>query len=92
VQRFRALADLSLGRLREHIRMCLIGADSVLLSDILQRFPPREGVLEVIGYLVVAMQDAKHYVAGDQFASVQLDSSDGRSELWRIPEVLFARS
>jgi hypothetical protein len=92
VHRFRALADLSLGRLREHIRMCLIGADSVLLSEILQRFPPREGVLEVIGYLVVAMQDSKHYVAGDQFASVQLNSNDGRSELWRIPEVLFARS
>ncbi len=92
VHRFRALADLNLGRLREQVRMCLIGADSVLLSEVLERFPPREGILEVIGYLVVAMQDSKHYVAGDQFAHLELNSGNGRNESWRVPEVLFARS
>lgn len=92
VHRFRALTDLNLARLREQIRMCLIGADSVLLSEIMQRFPPREGILEVIGYLVVAMQDSKHYVAADQFTHVQLSNSNGRNESWSVPEVLFARA
>jgi uncharacterized membrane-anchored protein YhcB (DUF1043 family) len=92
VDRFRALVDLNLARLREHIRTCLLAADSVLLSQVLDKFPPREGVLEIVGYLVVAMQDANHYVPGDQFADVQLDSDEGAHERWRIPEVLFTRA
>lgn len=54
VERFRALVDLNLARLREQVRTCLLAADSVLLSQVLERFPPREGILEVVGYLVVA--------------------------------------
>lgn len=92
VQRFRLLADLQLSRLREQLQMCLVGADSIFLSDVLRRFPPREGILEVVGYLVVAMQDSRHYVAADQFASVRLNAEDRSEELWRIPEVLFARA
>jgi hypothetical protein len=90
--RFRALTDLNVGRLREQVRECLVASESVLLSEVLQRFPPREGILEVVGYLVVAMQDSQHYIADDQFAELQLSGFGGRSECWRVPEVLFARA
>jgi hypothetical protein len=92
VHRFRALTDLNLAQLREHVRICLLASDSVLLSDLLHRFPPREGILEVVAYLVVAMQDAKHYVAEDQFAYVHVNAADGGNESWRVPEVLFTRT
>lgn len=92
VNRFRALVDLNLTRLREQVRLCLVAAESVLLSQVLQRFPPREGILEVVGYLVVAMQDAQHYVPGDQFAEVQIVTGAGSDERWRVPEVLFTRA
>ncbi len=92
VHRFRALVDLNLARLRDQIRTCLLAAESVLLSQILRRFPPREGILEVVGYLVVAMQDSQHYVPGDQFAEVLLDAAGGSREWWRVPEVLFTRA
>jgi hypothetical protein len=92
VHRFRALVDLNLARLRDQIRTCLLAAESVLLSQVLRRFPPREGILEVVGYLVVAMQDSQHYVPGDQFAEVQLDAAGGSREWWRVPEVLFTRA
>ena len=91
VQRFRNLSDLNLTRLREQVQMCLVSSDSVLLSEILRRFPPREGILEVIGYLVLALQDSTHYVADDQFSHVRI-SADGTSARWRFPEVLFARA
>lgn len=91
VERFRALADLNLARLREQVRACLVADDSVLLSHVLRRFPPREGILEVVAYLVVAMQDAQHYVAEDQLVDVQIAASGGGRELWRVPEVLFTR-
>ena len=56
-----------------------------------EKFPPRDGILEVVGYLVVASEDAQHYVPGDQYADVQLGDG-GSVERWRVPEVLFSRS
>jgi hypothetical protein len=47
--------------------------------------------MEVAGYLVVAIQDAHHYVAGDQAIQVEIVMPDGGSELWRVPEALFTR-
>ena len=92
LERFRALVDLNLARLRDHVRACLLSTESVLLSQVLERFPPREGILEIVGYLVVALQDAHNYVPGDQFADIELAAADGRREPWRIPEVLFTRA
>jgi hypothetical protein len=91
VERFRSLVDLNLTRLRDHVRTCLLAADSVLLSQVIERFPPHDGILEVVGYLVVATEDGQHYVPGDQYADVQL-GYDGSLERWRVPEVLFSRS
>jgi hypothetical protein len=91
LDRFRALADLNIGRLRQQIRECLLASESVLLSDVLHRFPPKDGILEVVGYLVVAMQDPAHYVAHDQFSEIGLVDGE-RTESWRVPEVLFARA
>jgi uncharacterized membrane-anchored protein YhcB (DUF1043 family) len=92
VSRFRALTDLNLARLRNQVRTCLVSAESVMLSDVLQRFPPREGILEVVGYLVVATQDAQHYAADNQFTDVYVDTAGGNGEWWRVPEVLFTRT
>lgn len=90
VDRFRSLVDLNVTRLRERVSACLLAADSVLLSNVLERYPPRDGILEVVGYLVVAMQDSQHYLPGDQYTEVQL--GDPVRERWRVPEVLFSRS
>jgi hypothetical protein len=92
VERFRALADLSLSRLREQVRTCLMGTDSILLSQLLRRFPPREGILEVIGYLVVAIEDPQSYVADDQFTQIEIATETSSTESWRVPEVLFMRA
>jgi hypothetical protein len=59
---------------------------------VLRRFPPREGVLEVVGYIVIAMQDSQHYVADDQLVEIQVAATSGAWELWRVPEVLFTRT
>jgi len=90
VARFQALADLNLGRLRDNIRSCLVGSDSVMLSEVLKRHPPREGVIEVVGYLVIATQEVQHYVPGDQWTQTWIENADDRA-LWTIPEALFSR-
>lgn len=92
LERFRSLADLNLARLREHIRRCLVAEDSILLSQVVKRFPPRQGILEVLGYVVIALQDSQHYVADDQLVDIQMVANGGVREVWRVPEVLFTRS
>ena len=90
IARFTALADLNLSRLRENLRACLIRSDSVMLSEVLRTHPPRDGVIEVVGYLVIAMQGAQHYVPGDSWTDILIATADERA-LWRIPEALFSR-
>lgn len=90
VNRFRGLAELNLKRLRERILECLDSNDTILLSDILRRFPVTDGALEIIGYLVIATQGDTHYVARDQFTSVRVLDGMQRAT-WRVPQVLFAR-
>lgn len=92
VERFRLLADLNLTRLREQLRACLLGNTSVLLSDVVERYPPRDGILEIVGYLVIALQDEAHYVPADQFAEIDLAADDGTCARWRVPQALFSRS
>lgn len=91
LERFLALADLNLTRLRQQVRTCLVSSDSILLSEVLERFPPREGILEVAGYLVIANQDSQHYLAGDQLVDLEVRGDGGFPEFWRVPEVLFTR-
>jgi hypothetical protein len=89
VNRFKDLADLNLKRLRDHIGACLTTSDSVLLSDLLRRFPLTEGVLEIIGYLVIATQD-DHFLALDQLTGIRVTEGT-QGATWRVPEVLFLR-
>lgn len=91
IARFRALAEINLAQLREQLRACLLATDSVLLSHVLDRFPPRDGILDVIGYLIIASEGEQHYVAPDQFARVNTSADVTHPEWWRVPEVLFAR-
>jgi hypothetical protein len=91
VDRFKGLADLNLKRLREHISACLATNDSILLSEILRRFPVTDGALEIVGYLVIATQEDTHYVARDQFASIRV-AEGAQGITWLVPEVLFARA
>jgi Protein of unknown function (DUF3375) len=89
-ERFHNLAHISLAELRARVRSCLIGSETVLLSDVLRQHPPHEGILEVAGYLVIAMQDQHHYVAPDQRCRVAVGEPDG-PEIWSVPEALFTR-
>ena len=62
--------------------------ERVWLDDILNEFPPKEGVLEVLGYIAVAMEEHQHVVSEDQILPVQT----GAGAEWQVPMVLFSRS
>jgi hypothetical protein len=45
--------------------------------------------MEVLGYIIVASQEDRHYVANDDFGEVELPSQAGKH--WRVPAVLFGK-
>lgn len=88
ISAFQNMPHLSLDLLRENVEACLAEEDYVLLSQVLRRFPPQHGLLEVLGYVVIAVQDHdRHAVMSDKLDITCLP--DGTP--WRLPRILFGR-
>ena len=89
ISRFQNLPHLSLETLRENVEACLTEENYVLLTAVLERFPPKHGVLEVLGYFVLAAQDPdRHSILPSQLDPVALPGDT----TWRLPRVLFGRN
>lgn len=88
LRKFRNLPQIRLQDLRRNVEFCLEGDETVILSQVLTAFPPKHGMIEVLGYLIIAAQEDRHYVADSDNTEVTLPSG----EKWRIPAVLFGRS
>ena len=92
LRRMHTLPELRLRQLRENVEACLAdaAAGSVTLSQVLERFPPREGVMEVIGYLIVASDESRHYIADDREEVVAWGPPEKRQR-WLVSCLLFSR-
>lgn len=92
LRRLHSLSELKLRQLRENVDACLADAaeGAVTLPRVLERFPPREGIMEVIGYLIVASDEARHYIADDYDEIVEWGAPAERQR-WRVPRLLFSR-
>lgn len=88
LHRFRNLPQIRLQELRRNVEVCLARDYTVTLQQVLDVFPPRHGMMEVIGYLVVATNDARHFV-GDESETIELPPP--RRQQWRVPQVLFCQ-
>lgn len=81
------MAHMSLTRLQEQIEASF-GEDTwVSLRTVLKKFPPEHGLLEVLGYLVLAARDRdRHDLPWDRVEIVEIDQVR-----WYIPAVSFGR-
>ena len=77
---------LTLDGLRANVEACLEQREFVLLSEVVERFPVKQGVMEVLGYLIIASHPP-HYQAPEQYDDLDL----GEGQRWRFPRVLFRR-
>lgn len=68
---------------------CLEQDQTVILATVLDAFSPKHGVMEVLGYLIIASQEDRHYIADDDTVEIQIPSSTNKH--WRVPAVLFGR-
>lgn len=81
------LAHLSLDRLHKQIEATFEDDTWVSLRSILRKFPPEHGLLEVLGYLVIAARHPdRHNLPWDRMEVFEIDGSR-----WRLPAVSFGR-
>ena len=81
------LPSLALETLRANVEVCLRERDFVLLTEVLERFPAQQGVLEVLGYVILSAHPPHYHV------TAQHDDIDlGSGKHWRFPRVVFCRS
>lgn len=90
LRRLHALPEIRLRQLRENVETCLMEMETVTLSQVIKRFPPREGVMEIVGYLIVASDELRHYIADDLDEIVEWNGPENLQR-WRVPRLLFSR-
>lgn len=88
LRRFRNLPQIRLQVLRRNIEQCLASRPTATLEQVLELFPPRNGVMEVLGYLIVASRERRHFIS-NEFRAVEI--STPRPQRWRLPLVMFCR-
>ena len=86
---FSNLPHISMSQLRGNIRATLEGKRTQTLEHVLDRFPPKYGMIEVLGYLLLAMEDPKHFVGEDAEQVVTVPGPAGTPTKWLVPRVLF---
>jgi hypothetical protein len=86
---FLRLQSIDFARLRRNIQECLQARVQVSLSELLLAYPPRNGILEVLAYLVIAETDGPHVVF-DDFDVLDLSGATGRK--FRVPQVVFSNT
>jgi hypothetical protein len=70
------------------VEVCLDQTSTFTLEMVLDRFPPRYGMIEVLGYLIVALESQKHFVGEEE----QIITIPGPVPAkWRVPKVLFCK-
>jgi hypothetical protein len=85
---FSNLAHISLEQMRRNVREILADKQTQTLEHVLDRYPPKYGMMEVLGYLILAMEDPKHFVGEEE----QIITIPGlKPTRWLVPRVLFCQ-
>lgn len=89
LRQFANLSRIRLAELRSRVKEMLSESSSLSLFEVLDKYPPRDGMLEVIGYIMVALENPRHIVTDDESETVTIPGP--RARTWRIPKVIFYR-
>jgi Protein of unknown function (DUF3375) len=88
LKKFSNLPHIRLIELRKNVETSLEASSTMTLEMILDRHPPKYGMTEVLGYLIVALESQKHYV-GEEEDIITLPGP--KPIRWRVPKVLFCK-
>src|SRR5204863_8897895 len=85
---FLRLHTVDFERLRKNIRDCLQTRVQISLPELLDLCPPRNGVLELLAYLLIADSDGPHVV----LESLDLIKLPGEARSFRVPQIIFSNT
>ncbi len=85
---FSNLAHISLEQMKRNVREILADNQTQTLEHVLDRYPPKYGMIEVLGYIILAMEDPKHFV-GEEEQIITIPGS--KPTRWLVPRVLFCQ-
>jgi hypothetical protein len=88
LRRFRNLPQIRLQVLRRNVEQCLERRPTVVLEEVLDQFPAENGVTEVLGYLILASRERRHFIS-DELLAITL--GERHPQRWRVPLVMFCR-
>lgn len=91
IRRLGNLPQVQMRKLRENIEACLAGSDLVTLDNLLEAFPPKHGLIEVLGYLVIALNDPSHNFVVFENETQLVDLPGPHPMRWRVPLAMFSR-
>lgn len=89
LEAFLRLHPVDFERLRQNIRDCLQTRVQIPLPELLALCPPRNGILEVLAYLLIAESDGPHVVF-DSFDLIEIPGELGRR--YRVPQTIFSNT
>jgi len=89
LEAFLRLHPVDFEKLRENIREFLQTRVQVSLPELLAEYPPRNGILEVMAYLVIAESDGPHVIF-DEVDFIELPDAPERR--FKVPKVLFSNT
>ncbi len=70
LRRLSNLPQVQLRKLRSNVEECLSGSNVVTLSQVVQTFPPAQGLIEILGYIIIANGDRRHIVSEDETETI----------------------
>jgi len=88
LRKFSNLPHIRLHELRKNVDACLNESSTLTLEQVLDRFPPRHGMMEVIGYMIVALEGPKNFVSEEEQTILIPYPTPAK---WRVPKILFCR-
>src|SRR5207237_6620194 len=89
LRQFLNLSRIRIAELRSRVKEMLNEDTSISLEEVLDKYPPEDGMLEVIGYIMVALEDPRNIVTEDESQTIRITGP--RPSNWRIPKVIFCK-
>jgi hypothetical protein len=89
LEAFLRLHPVDFERLRRNIRDCLQTRVQVTLPELLEFYPPLNGILEILAYLLIADSDGPHVVL-DGFDMLEIPDQPDRR--FRVPQIIFSNT
>jgi hypothetical protein len=89
LEKFLRQHPIDFARLRKNVQECLRTRVQITLPELLEEYPVRNGIVEVLGYLVIAGSDGPHVIF-DEYDWINLPETPQR--VFRVPKVVYSNT